>query len=106
MPPLRHGPLRRRGGVRGQAGPPVVYPLSALRRLRRSGSRHNQAGDHDGRHRRGGEPGGRAVQASGGEDLHPAHHEPGDSHCGGRVRGAGLRHRRGEDDPRPRPQRL
>ena len=28
------------------------------------------------------------YQRSGGQDLHPAHHEPGDPHCGRRLRGA------------------
>ena len=57
---------RRGGGVPGQARPPVVYPLPPGRRQRGSGGGHHPAGDHDGRHRRGGEPGGRAVQAPGG----------------------------------------
>ena len=51
----------RRGGVCGQARPPVVYPLSPGRRQRRSGGGHHPSRDHDGRHRRGCESGGRAV---------------------------------------------
>ena len=42
-PPLCHCPLRRGGGVSGQARPPVVYPLSSDRWLRRSGGGHHPA---------------------------------------------------------------
>ncbi len=106
VPPLRHRPVRRRGGVRGQARPPVAHALSPGRRVRLSGGGHHPAGDHDGRHRRGRQPQRRAVPAPGGQDLHPAPDEPGDPHRGRRLCGDGLRHRLREDDPRPRPQRL
>ena len=43
---------------------------------------------------------------SGGQKGHSAAGEPGNSRGGRRVCGHGVRHRRGEDDPRPRPQRL
>ena len=41
-----------------------------------------------------------------GKTLHSAPYGPGDSHCGRRLCGNGIRHRLREDDPRPRPQRL
>ena len=50
------------------------------------GGGYHPSRDHDGRYRRGCEPRGRAVQAPHRQDLHSAHHEPGDSHCGRRIR--------------------
>ena len=46
------------------------------------------------------------YQAPDRQDLHPADHEPRDPHRGRRVLRNRLRYRRGEDDPRARPERL
>ena len=80
------------------------YPLADGSGYIRAG--HHPPGDHAGRYRRGGPPRGRALQAPGGQERHPAPGEQGNPHCGRRVRGDGLRHRCGENHPRPRPQRL
>jgi valyl-tRNA synthetase len=89
VPPLPHRPVGRRGGVRRRS--PVTSGTSEgipwPRGSRRCGGGHHPAGDHAGRHRRGGEPQRRALQAPRRQDLHPPPYEPGDPHRGRRVRG-------------------
>ena len=69
VPPLRHRPQRRGGGVSGQARPPVAHPLphpgggGPLR-----GGGHHPAGDHAGRHRCGRQPQRRAVSGHRGQE--------------------------------------
>ena len=83
VPQLRDGPVRRRGGVHGQARPPVAYALSADRRQRR----HHQS-PRPARETMMGDTGvavnpeDEKYQAPDRQDLHPADHEPRDPHRG------------------------
>ena len=109
VPALHHVHLRRRGRVRGRDGPLVVPALPADRAGGRSGvprGGHDAPRDDAGRHGRGGEPEGRALQAPRGQDGEAAAGGPRDPHLRRLARGHGVRHRLREDHARARPERL
>ncbi len=114
LPRQLHGQLGSRHAV-GDLGPrgrgPRGHRHALLHRVpargRRLGDgRHRAPGDDACRHRRGGEPRGRALPRHHRQDGDPAARRPAAARDRGRVREARVRHRRAEDHARARPERL
>ena len=106
VPPLQHLDLGRRGGI-CRAGRPLLAPAVPGQGDRRdAGAGHHPPRDHAGRHRRGHQPRRPPLRPFARLPRHPAAAEQGDPHRLRRARRHDQGHRRGQDYPRPRPQRL
>ncbi len=105
-PGHRLGDLRPRGRAAGGQGHPLLHRLPAGLRLGRDHRGHGAARDDAGRHRDRRAPRGRALPAVDRRDGDPAPGRAQAADRGRRVRQARVRHRRVEDHPGPRPQRL
>ncbi len=103
--------LRPRGAAGRGEGPSLALRLSGGGRGRHRDrrdhhGRHHPARDHAGRHRRGGPPGGRALPGARRQAAAPAARRPPDPDRGRRVFRSREGHRRGQDHPGARLQRL
>ena len=109
VPALLDGALRHRGRARGRRQPPLAPALPAQgagRRRRPRRRRDHAAGDDARRHLRGRAPGRRALLGARGRDGRAAAHGPRDPDRRRRLRGPGVRLRRGQGHAGARPQRL
>jgi valyl-tRNA synthetase len=82
----------------------IAYPLADG--SGQPGGGHHPPRNHAGRRGRDGAPRGRALQAPDRQDGQPAAVRPPDPGDCRRVRGQGIRHRRGQGHARARPERL
>ena len=108
VPPLQDLHFRRRGGVRGAGRLLLASAIPAWRTAEDiRGAGHHPPGDHAGRYRRGRAPGRRALHAPASAKRSSCRWWTRKSPSSADdVCGQGIRHRRGEDHPRARPQRL
>ncbi len=104
VPALPDGAVGPRGRAPGQGGAAVVRALPGGQgRARRDRGDHASRDDAGGHGHRG-EPLGRALPRAGRRERHPPDHRARAAGHRRRVRGPGLRHRRGEGDARARSQ--